>query len=573
MLLERPSPRTTAASPRSCPCASPARWPASRASWSRSTATPAPGGRRPTPSSPIALRAGLTLAARAAPRSELAGADLVIAPAMGESGWMRPAQIPSFSAAGEEALVAGAARAAAAARGLSGGRRCAGPLAAGRRAAGLVGRSRRPRPSTTGRPRPPGAWLAAAGLEARYETVDGLRVRYVRAGRGPAVVLVHGFASSIYTWKDVIPALAAGPRRRRPRPAGLRRVRPARRPLVRGPPARRPRAHGPPRDRQARPRRQQHGRGDRRGRGRGAPGARGPPRAHRRRGLQPARRRPARAWLRLAMSRAGVAPAAPARQAPRGGGLAPAGLPRRRTSHAGARSTEYLAAACAPGHASPPSARSAPRSGTAPAVVAESLPRVRRARRSCSGATTTAGSRSPTPTGSWPPSPARARSSSRPCGHMPQEEKPEEVARAAARVPGGGGVSLTAADRALSPLAARLPLRVDARWARLTSVSRAFCAIGLCGYWRTICSTVAAPSAGRPDVHVGRARGRRAAWARPRRRAEGERLLQQLLGLGVLPVVTCSMMARSMRVCRRVLGLPPRVPGHRRRSSSRASSK
>lgn len=59
--------------------------------------------------------------------------------------------------------------------------------------------------------RPPvaaGAWLAAAGLEARHETVDGRRLRYVRAGRGPAVVLVHGLASSLYTWKDVIAPLA-----------------------------------------------------------------------------------------------------------------------------------------------------------------------------------------------------------------------------------------------------------------------------------------------------------------------------------------------------------------------------
>jgi hypothetical protein len=31
----------------------------------------------------------------------------VIAPAIGESGWMRPTRIPSFAAAGEEALVAG----------------------------------------------------------------------------------------------------------------------------------------------------------------------------------------------------------------------------------------------------------------------------------------------------------------------------------------------------------------------------------------------------------------------------------------------------------------------------------
>ena len=54
----------------------------------------------------------------------------------------------------------------------------------------------------------PSPWLEQLGLEARYETVDGHRLRYVRAGHGPAVVLVHGFGSSLYAWKDVIPGLA-----------------------------------------------------------------------------------------------------------------------------------------------------------------------------------------------------------------------------------------------------------------------------------------------------------------------------------------------------------------------------
>jgi hypothetical protein len=54
----------------------------------------------------IALRAGLTLV-RGRTRSELTGADLVIAPAIGESGWMRPTRIPAFAQAGEEALEAG----------------------------------------------------------------------------------------------------------------------------------------------------------------------------------------------------------------------------------------------------------------------------------------------------------------------------------------------------------------------------------------------------------------------------------------------------------------------------------
>jgi len=66
------------------------------------------GGRWPAADSfiAIALRAGLTLV-RGRTRSELVGADLVIAPAIGESGWMRPTRIPAFAAAGEEALVAG----------------------------------------------------------------------------------------------------------------------------------------------------------------------------------------------------------------------------------------------------------------------------------------------------------------------------------------------------------------------------------------------------------------------------------------------------------------------------------
>lgn len=50
----------------------------------------------------VALRAGLTLL-RGRTRSELAGADLVIAPSMGDSAWMRPSKIPTFAEAGAEA--------------------------------------------------------------------------------------------------------------------------------------------------------------------------------------------------------------------------------------------------------------------------------------------------------------------------------------------------------------------------------------------------------------------------------------------------------------------------------------
>jgi pimeloyl-ACP methyl ester carboxylesterase len=58
-------------------------------------------------------------------------------------------------------------------------------------------------------PGPVGGWMAAAGVTPAFVDVGGTQVRYVRAGSGPPVVLVHGFASSIYTWKDVWPALAA----------------------------------------------------------------------------------------------------------------------------------------------------------------------------------------------------------------------------------------------------------------------------------------------------------------------------------------------------------------------------
>lgn len=43
---------------------------------------------------------------------------------------------------------------------------------------------------------------------ATYTEVDGVRVRYVDVGKGPAVVLLHGFASSLDTWDQVIPVLA-----------------------------------------------------------------------------------------------------------------------------------------------------------------------------------------------------------------------------------------------------------------------------------------------------------------------------------------------------------------------------
>jgi len=57
----------------------------------------------------------------------------------------------------------------------------------------------------------PEAQLFPAGtqLTARYVRVDGARIRYIDAGRGPPVVLLHGLGASIYAWRKNVGAMAA----------------------------------------------------------------------------------------------------------------------------------------------------------------------------------------------------------------------------------------------------------------------------------------------------------------------------------------------------------------------------
>ena len=57
----------------------------------------------------------------------------------------------------------------------------------------------------------PEAQLFPAGtqLTARYVRVDGARIRYVDAGRGPPVVLLHGLGASMYAWRKNVGAMAA----------------------------------------------------------------------------------------------------------------------------------------------------------------------------------------------------------------------------------------------------------------------------------------------------------------------------------------------------------------------------
>lgn len=47
-----------------------------------------------------------------------------------------------------------------------------------------------------------------AGFTHRSATVDGAQLHYVIGGQGPAVVLLHGFPETWWTWRQVMPVLA-----------------------------------------------------------------------------------------------------------------------------------------------------------------------------------------------------------------------------------------------------------------------------------------------------------------------------------------------------------------------------
>src|SRR5258708_27307942 len=49
--------------------------------------------------------------------------------------------------------------------------------------------------------------LPGEPADATFATVAGTRVHYVDQGMGPAVVLVHGFCSSLEIWSQLVPEL------------------------------------------------------------------------------------------------------------------------------------------------------------------------------------------------------------------------------------------------------------------------------------------------------------------------------------------------------------------------------
>src|SRR5258707_2237730 len=52
--------------------------------------------------------------------------------------------------------------------------------------------------------RPP----AGRGVEDCWMELDGARMRYLRAGSGPALILLHGLLGYSFSWRYTLPALA-----------------------------------------------------------------------------------------------------------------------------------------------------------------------------------------------------------------------------------------------------------------------------------------------------------------------------------------------------------------------------
>jgi pimeloyl-ACP methyl ester carboxylesterase len=55
-----------------------------------------------------------------------------------------------------------------------------------------------------------GQWMLRDGLRPQTVRIGRFEVRYVRKGEGSSVILIHGLASSVYTWAGVIGPLAQG---------------------------------------------------------------------------------------------------------------------------------------------------------------------------------------------------------------------------------------------------------------------------------------------------------------------------------------------------------------------------
>jgi pimeloyl-ACP methyl ester carboxylesterase len=53
-----------------------------------------------------------------------------------------------------------------------------------------------------------GAFAAAGSCEERWTVLDGCRLRYLQAGSGPALLLLHGLLGYSFSWRHALPVLA-----------------------------------------------------------------------------------------------------------------------------------------------------------------------------------------------------------------------------------------------------------------------------------------------------------------------------------------------------------------------------
>lgn len=58
------------------------------------------------------------------------------------------------------------------------------------------------------KPNPVNATQATEAIASRMATVDGLKLHYLTAGKGPAVILLHGYTQTSRMWRPIIPLLA-----------------------------------------------------------------------------------------------------------------------------------------------------------------------------------------------------------------------------------------------------------------------------------------------------------------------------------------------------------------------------
>jgi len=51
--------------------------------------------------------------------------------------------------------------------------------------------------------------MSEIAIQADVATVNGVRMHYLRAGKGPLVVLLHGWPQTSHSWREVVPELAS----------------------------------------------------------------------------------------------------------------------------------------------------------------------------------------------------------------------------------------------------------------------------------------------------------------------------------------------------------------------------